>query len=419
MGTTIKKRQPATGLSSSEKHRERSTPTQTKNAAKPNSIWRVRDFAIAVGLGVVGWALCGAVVGIGTQFFSMNTTLIIHAAAVPAIFGSRSWLLFKKLGATNPLQTAIVFLAVVITLDFFIVSLLIEGNFDMFQSVIGTWIPFALIFVTTYLGGAFVVAGRATSESGMIEAFAPADRIKRAYNILSLGYAGLLSPLERKPRMIGLERAAIRPDDNVLEVAVGPGHSFVEILKRVAPAKTVSGVDLSPNMLAQTRTDVLRIRFCLAPTSSSPSRNRTRTSPLFSTSRSGTDPPSLISSIRSDSSANASSERRYSILLFGSEKSGKTERVSWRTGSPTRSFGRAKDMRASIQQDENQRKTPAEEIRFGTGIVRRSVVEGNMRRTFRRPFNEYCGTRRRATITRFLRFGRLGSSRGLLPTDRR
>jgi demethylmenaquinone methyltransferase/2-methoxy-6-polyprenyl-1,4-benzoquinol methylase len=169
------------------------------------------------------------------------------------IFGSLSVLLFKKFGATNPFQTAIVFLGVVIALDLLIVSLLIEGNFDMFKSVIGTWLPFALIFVTTYVCGAVIVAGRATNESGMIEAFAPADRIKRAYNILSLGYAGLLSPLERKPRMIGLERAAIRPDDNVLEVAVGPGHSFVEILKTVDPAKTVCGVDLSPKMLAQTR----------------------------------------------------------------------------------------------------------------------------------------------------------------------
>ena len=69
----------------------------------------------------------------------------------------------------------------------------------------------------------------------MIEAVAPTDRIRRAYNILSLGYAAFLSPLERKPRMLGIERAALRPNDKVLEVAVGPGHSFLEILKRVEP----------------------------------------------------------------------------------------------------------------------------------------------------------------------------------------
>jgi demethylmenaquinone methyltransferase/2-methoxy-6-polyprenyl-1,4-benzoquinol methylase len=53
--------------------------------------------------------------------------------------------------------------------------------------------------------------------------------------------------------MLGLERANIQPDNKVLEVAVGPGHSFLEILKKVDPANTVCGVDLSPKMLAQTR----------------------------------------------------------------------------------------------------------------------------------------------------------------------
>ena len=229
--------------------------------SRPGPTSKIRNIAITVGFGVVGWALCGAVVGIGAQFLSMETTLLIHAAAVPAIFGILSLVLFRWLGVTSPLQAAVIFLSVVIALDFFIVSLLIEGNFDMFESVIGTWIPFALIFVTSYLCGAFVVAGRATGDSGMIEAFAPTDRIRRAYDILSLGYARFLSPLERKPRMIGLERAAIQPGDDVLEVAVGPGHSFVEILKAVDPARTVCGVDLSPKMLAQTRRRVKAAGF--------------------------------------------------------------------------------------------------------------------------------------------------------------
>lgn len=213
---------------------------------------RVRQLAIAIGFGVIGWALCGAVIWIGSQVASMNTTLIVHAAAVPVIFGSLSLLCFKKFGATSPLQIAIVFLVVVIALDVFVVSLLIEGHFDMFRSVIGTWVPFALIFLASYVCGALAKSG-AYAESGMIEAVASTDRIRQAYNILSLGYAAFLSPLEHKPRMLGLERAAIQPEDKVLEVAVGPGHSFVEILKRVDRANTVSGVDLSPKMLEKTR----------------------------------------------------------------------------------------------------------------------------------------------------------------------
>ena len=139
MGTAIKKRRPVTGLSASEEHVE--SDPQAKVAAKASAALRVREIAIAVGFGVIGWALCGAVVGIGRQFFSMDTTLIIHVAAVPLIFGLLCVLLFKKFGATHPLQTALIFLSVVITLDVVVVSLLIEGNFEMFGSIIGTWLP--------------------------------------------------------------------------------------------------------------------------------------------------------------------------------------------------------------------------------------------------------------------------------------
>ncbi len=87
----------------------------------------------------------------------------------------------------------------------------------------------------------------------MIEAIAPTEQILRAYNYASSFYGPLIAPFERKPRMRGLELANIRPWDIVLEVAVGPGATFLEILKKVERTKTVYGVDLSPKMLAKTR----------------------------------------------------------------------------------------------------------------------------------------------------------------------
>lgn len=87
----------------------------------------------------------------------------------------------------------------------------------------------------------------------MIEAHAPVAAIRRTYNFLSYFYAALAAPLERKARMLALERAAIRAHDRVLEVAVGPGVTFHEILKRVDRTQAVSGVDLSPKMLEATR----------------------------------------------------------------------------------------------------------------------------------------------------------------------
>ena len=87
----------------------------------------------------------------------------------------------------------------------------------------------------------------------MIEAKASTQSIRRAYNLFSLFYGALVAPLERKPRMLGLEKAGIQPQDKVLEVAVGPGVTLTEILKTVDRTTVVYGVDLSPKMLEKAR----------------------------------------------------------------------------------------------------------------------------------------------------------------------
>jgi hypothetical protein len=46
-------------------------------------------------------------------------------------------------------------LGVVVFLDFFLVAPVWEKNYAMFSSVLGTWIPFALIFAATYLTGRY------------------------------------------------------------------------------------------------------------------------------------------------------------------------------------------------------------------------------------------------------------------------
>jgi hypothetical protein len=55
------------------------------------------------------------------------------------------------------LQTAIIFTAFVILVDFFGVALLVYRSLEMFNGLLGTWIPFALIFASTYLTGSYVV----------------------------------------------------------------------------------------------------------------------------------------------------------------------------------------------------------------------------------------------------------------------
>jgi demethylmenaquinone methyltransferase/2-methoxy-6-polyprenyl-1,4-benzoquinol methylase len=87
----------------------------------------------------------------------------------------------------------------------------------------------------------------------MIEAAAPTAPIRRAYDFYSRVYGTLAAPLERRPRMEALAALDVRPQDRVLEVAVGPGATLLEILKRVDRGTVVHGVDLSPKMLARSR----------------------------------------------------------------------------------------------------------------------------------------------------------------------
>jgi hypothetical protein len=45
----------------------------------------------------------------------------------------------------------------VILLDLLVVATFIERDYAMFGSLLGTWIPFLLIFTSTYLVGAYLM----------------------------------------------------------------------------------------------------------------------------------------------------------------------------------------------------------------------------------------------------------------------
>ena len=83
---------------------------------------------VLCGFAVVGWAWCGAAMGIGLKVAPLQTALVIDAVAA-------AWV------------------SIVILLDFFVVALLIERDLAMFGSPLGTWIPFALIFLATLAVG--------------------------------------------------------------------------------------------------------------------------------------------------------------------------------------------------------------------------------------------------------------------------
>jgi hypothetical protein len=113
----------------------------------------VKHMAITKIHAIIGWILCGLVMYVGMATTSMGNAIIIHLIAAPIIFWALSTIYFKKFDYFSPIHTALIFVAVVISLDIIIVAIIIERSFDMFRSPLGTWIVFALIFLATWLTG--------------------------------------------------------------------------------------------------------------------------------------------------------------------------------------------------------------------------------------------------------------------------
>jgi hypothetical protein len=113
----------------------------------------VKKGLVILGHAFVGWLFCGATMMIGLSLWPLLTAQIVHAVGAPIFFGLISWVYFTRFAYTTPLQTAAIFVGFVIVVDFFLVALVINRSLEMFASPLGTWIPFALIFASTYLTG--------------------------------------------------------------------------------------------------------------------------------------------------------------------------------------------------------------------------------------------------------------------------
>jgi len=104
----------------------------------------------------IGWALCTASMVIGMATTTIENALIIHAIGAPVIFTAVSLSYFSKYNYTSPLKTGLIFVGFVIFMDFFLVSMIVMRSFEMFASLLGTWIPFALIFTSTFVTGTLI-----------------------------------------------------------------------------------------------------------------------------------------------------------------------------------------------------------------------------------------------------------------------
>ncbi len=117
----------------------------------------IKKVLIILAHAFIGWALCTASMGISQATTTIENALIIHAVGAPIFFTVVSLNYFKRFNFTTPLMTALIFVGFVIFMDFFLVAMLVLKSFEMFTSMLGTWIPFALIFTSTYVTGLLTV----------------------------------------------------------------------------------------------------------------------------------------------------------------------------------------------------------------------------------------------------------------------
>jgi hypothetical protein len=105
-----------------------------------------------MGFSLAGWVVCGATIGLGRQVLPMQVTLIVHAIVAPVAFWLLAWRYSRRFPAVSAKQVSGTMLGLVVALDALLVAPFIEHSYAMFQSWLGTWLPFALIAVAAYLG---------------------------------------------------------------------------------------------------------------------------------------------------------------------------------------------------------------------------------------------------------------------------
>ena len=70
------------------------------------------------------------------------------------------------------------------------------------------------------------------------------------YNKIAKFYDALSEQSEGPMKRLGLERLAVQPGEQVLEIGFGTGHSLVALAEAVGPAGKVHGLDISDQMVA-------------------------------------------------------------------------------------------------------------------------------------------------------------------------
>lgn len=113
----------------------------------------MRKWAVLLGLAVAVWAFCGAIMFAGRAVTTLEATLILHLIGAPLGAAVAAWAFQRLSGELHPPVVAAGFVAVALALDLVLVAPVFERSFEMFASVIGLWLPQALIFLAAWWAG--------------------------------------------------------------------------------------------------------------------------------------------------------------------------------------------------------------------------------------------------------------------------
>ncbi len=111
------------------------------------------------------WALCALTMGIGLSVASRPHALVAHLMGAPVFATAVAAVYFRRRDAWRPLAAATFVVSFIVLVDLVLVAGVILRSLDMFRSVLGTWLPFALIFGASYATGAAVNRARARAGS--------------------------------------------------------------------------------------------------------------------------------------------------------------------------------------------------------------------------------------------------------------
>ena len=106
-------------------------------------------------------------IAFGRPALGVETTLRIHAIAAPAYAALVSYVYFTRFRSVTPLAATAFMTAFIMAHDAALVAPVFEKSYAMFGSVLGTWLPFLLIFAAAYLTGLWVVGQVGKSAGGI------------------------------------------------------------------------------------------------------------------------------------------------------------------------------------------------------------------------------------------------------------